>query len=367
MDFQNTSYRGKKFRGRGKGRGKGRGGRGGRGRGNRGDRGRGGYKGNKNFDTASCNTQGQNDNRLIDTNPEPSRGWNKKQYKEYPNARNSRGEIDTLSTGAQMSYTKTQGQSAKLNFNKHKSGGEFQGRNGGYSGSYFEGNQEERFITQANDTHPYYNDWNYADEYLGPAFSKPKPWQKYNGGKGKGFARNRNSKQFESNASQKTEKSNTSIASEMTKNSRSEAFDKNGTKPQNLKETKTKFSSPEEDILASFQDTSGGKRFPRTFNTNYKRKENIFKSGSFHLKVLLESREIKKTIYFDVLREADEDCDHLTTLDVFGNRLFVAIEVKKLADALHEEINPKIDLRQALTLYISEVLQKTIANGNFSV
>lgn len=152
----------------------------------------------------------------------------------------------------------------------------------------------------------------------------------------------------------------------MTKNSRSEAFDKTGGRNSGLKESRYKIPSPDEDFLPSFQDTSGGKRFPRNFTSNYKRKDNIFKSGSFRLKLKLESTEVTKLVYFDVLREADDDCDHLIVSDVYGNKLHVAIEVKKCSEALNEEINPKIDLRHSLTMYITEVLQKTISNGNFS-
>lgn len=108
MDFQNSNYRGTKFRGRGKGRG------------GRGGRGRGGYKGsrpnrnkkyyqgnpNQNYDVASCNTQVQNDDRLIDTAFESKRGWNKKHYKEYDHHRNARDVTDTQSTGSQIDSLK---------------------------------------------------------------------------------------------------------------------------------------------------------------------------------------------------------------------------------------------------------------------
>lgn len=151
---------------------------------------------------------------------------------------------------------------------------------------------------------------------------------------------------FDTTASQKTDKSNTSMASERTKNSRSEAFDKNIARQE----------SSNMDPILEFQNKTSIKKSSRTFIPKDKSPDNVLKSASFQLEFVLENQEIMKTVTYDILSEEPDDSKYLIFFDKKGKKMVVAINLENLSNTLNTEINPEIDLRHIIKLYITESL-----------
>jgi hypothetical protein len=151
---------------------------------------------------------------------------------------------------------------------------------------------------------------------------------------------------FDTTASQKTDKSNTSMASERTKNSRSEAFDKNIVRQE----------SSNMDPILEFQSKTSIKKSSRTFIPKEKTPDNILKSASFQLEFVLENQEIMKTVTYEVLSDEPTDSKYLIFFDKNGKKMIIAIDLENVSNTLNTEINPEIDLRYIIKLYITESL-----------
>jgi hypothetical protein len=252
-------------------------------------------KNTQNFDTSSCNTQNQQENRLIETGGNPNRGWNHNYYE------------DTISLQGEI-------------------------------------NNEPRLIERDYECKVSYNEWEYTDDYLDSSFKN----NRYNNPKN-GYKKHKNVpyrdkklQKFETTTSQKTDKSNTSMASEKTKNSRSEAFEKNIVRQEST-------------ILEPYNKTSI-KRSNRTFIPKEKVPDNILKSASFQLEFVLENQEIMKTVTYDLLSEEPSDGKFLIFFDTNGQKMIIGIDLANLSHTLNTEINPEINLSHVLKLYITESL-----------
>jgi hypothetical protein len=268
-------------------------------------------KNTQNFDTSSCNTQNQQENRLIETGGNPNRGWNHNYYN------------DTISLQGEI-------------------------------------NNEPRLIERDYECKVSYNEWEYTDDYLDSSFKN----NRYNNPKN-GYKKHKNVpyrdrkiQKFDTTASQKTDKSNTSLASEKTKNSRSDAFEKNIVRQESSNVAPKKFINDwgHKDPTSEPYNKTSIKRSNRTFIPKEKVPDNILKSASFQLEFVLENQEIMKTVTYDLLSEEPSDGKHLIFFDTNGQKMIIGIDLANLSNTLNTEINPEINLRHALKLYITESL-----------
>lgn len=137
------------------------------------------------------------------------------------------------------------------------------------------------------------------------------------------------------------------MASDLTKNSRSENFDRNLKKPdiENIQKKNSQAAGSVKGNTES-QNMTNIKKSNRTFVPKEKQvKPFVLQKGSFQLRILLESREVTRTINCELLKEECKEVPSITVVDKEGQQMTISIDVDNIAKAINSEINPDIDLR----------------------
>lgn len=137
------------------------------------------------------------------------------------------------------------------------------------------------------------------------------------------------------------------MASDLTKNSRSENFDRNLKKPDIENNPKKHSQTPGNTKgNTESQNMTNIKKSSRTFVPKEKKtRPCILQKGSFQLRILLESREVTRTINCELLKEECKEVPTITVVDKEGQQIVISIDVDDIARAINSEINPDIDLR----------------------